>query len=101
MQETQVQSLGWEAPHEGGNSNPLQYSCWENPMVRGEWQAIVCRVTKSLIMYACMLFSKSRKAKSSPLLVFVNKVLLVQSHIHYFTYYLWLLSCYNSRGELL
>ena len=42
MQEMRVQSLGWEAPHEGGNSNPLQYSCWENPMVRGVWQAIVC-----------------------------------------------------------
>ena len=24
-----------------GNSNPLQYSCLENPMVRGAWQAIV------------------------------------------------------------
>ena len=24
----------------GGNSNPLQYSCLENPMDRGAWQAI-------------------------------------------------------------
>ena len=24
-----------------GNSNPLQYSCLENPMNRGSWQAIV------------------------------------------------------------
>ena len=24
-----------------GNSNPLQYSCLENPMDRGAWQAIV------------------------------------------------------------
>ena len=31
----------------GGNSNPLQYSCLENPMDRGAWQAIVHRVTKS------------------------------------------------------
>ena len=22
----------------GGNGNPLQYSCWENPMDRGAWQ---------------------------------------------------------------
>ena len=28
------------SPREG-NSNPLQYSCLENPMVRGAWQAIV------------------------------------------------------------
>ena len=31
----------------GGHGNPLQYSCLENPMDRGSWQAIVCRVTKS------------------------------------------------------
>ena len=30
-----------------GNDNPLQYSCLENPMDRGAWQAIVCRVAKS------------------------------------------------------
>ena len=26
---------------EGGHSNPLQYSCLENPMDRGAWRAIV------------------------------------------------------------
>ena len=31
----------------GGNGNPLQYSCLENPMDRGAWRAIVHRVTKS------------------------------------------------------
>ena len=30
-----------------GNGNPLQYSCLENPMDRGAWQAIVHRITKS------------------------------------------------------
>ena len=25
----------------GGQGNPLQYSCWENPMDRGAWQATV------------------------------------------------------------
>ena len=29
-----------------GNGNPLQYSCLENPMDRGPWQATVYRVTK-------------------------------------------------------
>ena len=29
-----------------GNGNPLQYSCLENPMNRGAWQAIVHGVTK-------------------------------------------------------
>ena len=31
----------------GGNANPFQYSCVENPVVRGSWQAIVHRVGKS------------------------------------------------------
>ena len=31
----------------GGHSNPLQYSCLENPMDRGAWWAIVHGVTKS------------------------------------------------------
>ena len=30
-----------------GNGNPLQYSCLENPMDRGAWQATVHRVTNS------------------------------------------------------
>ena len=33
---------------EEGNGNPLQYSCRENPMVRGAWWATVHGVTKSL-----------------------------------------------------
>ena len=31
----------------GGHGNPLQYSCWENPMNREAWQAMVHGVTKS------------------------------------------------------
>ena len=30
-----------------GNGNPLQYSCLENPIDRGTWQAIVHRIKKS------------------------------------------------------
>ena len=30
----------------GGNGNPLQYSCLENPMGRGAWQATVHRVAE-------------------------------------------------------
>ena len=32
---------GWERSPGGGKSNPLQYSCLENPMDRGAWWAIV------------------------------------------------------------
>ena len=31
----------------GGHGNPLQYSCLENPMDRGAWQATVYMATKS------------------------------------------------------
>lgn len=31
----------------------------------------------------------------------INKVLLEHIHAHLFTYYLWLLLCYNDRGEQL
>ena len=47
MQETRVQSLGWENLLREGNGYPLQYSCRENSMDRGAWQATVPGVTKS------------------------------------------------------
>ena len=31
----------------GGHGNPIQYSCLENPMDRGAWQAMVHGITKS------------------------------------------------------
>ena len=40
--------LGWGRSPGGGHGNPLQYSCWENPMDRGAWWATVHRVSKSL-----------------------------------------------------
>ena len=43
----QVQSLGWEDPLEKGMTYPLQYSCLENSMSRGAWQATVHEVTES------------------------------------------------------
>ena len=33
-----------------GNGNPLQYSCLENPMDRGAWQATVHRIPKESYM---------------------------------------------------
>ena len=47
MQETRVQSLGWEESSEGGNGTPLQYSCLENSMGRVAWQATVHGVSES------------------------------------------------------
>ena len=47
MQQTQVQSLGWEDPLEEEMATHSQYSCLGNPMDRGEWLATVRGVAKS------------------------------------------------------
>ena len=39
--------LGWRGSSGGGNGNPLQYSCQENPMDRRAWQPPVHGVAKS------------------------------------------------------
>ena len=38
---------GWRRSPEGGDGNPLNYSCMENPTDRGAWRATVHWVTKS------------------------------------------------------
>ena len=40
---------GWGTSPGEGTGNSLQYSCLENPMDRGTWQATVHWVTKSQI----------------------------------------------------
>ena len=49
MQKAQVPSLGQEDPPGEENGNPLEYSCLENSMARGAWQAIVHGVPLLLI----------------------------------------------------
>ena len=39
---------GWGRSPGEGNGNPLQYSCLENPVDRGTWQATIHGFTKSL-----------------------------------------------------
>ena len=47
IQETQVQSLGWEDIPGEVNDYSLQYSCLENFMDRGIWWATVHGVARS------------------------------------------------------
>ena len=47
MQETWVQSLGWEDPLEEGMSTYPRILAWRIPMDRGAWQATVHWVAKS------------------------------------------------------
>ena len=37
---------GWERSPGGGQGNPLQYSCLENPMDSGVWQATAHKLKK-------------------------------------------------------
>ena len=46
MQETWVQSLGWEDPLEKEMVTQLRYSCLENPTDRGAWWATVHRIDR-------------------------------------------------------
>ena len=55
MRETQVGFLGWEDLPGEGNGNPLWYSCLENPMDGGAWQATVHGVAKSQTQWATSL----------------------------------------------
>ena len=47
MWENWVQSLDWEDPLEKGIGYPLKYSCLENSMDRGAWQATVHGIAES------------------------------------------------------
>ena len=70
MRETRVRSLGQEDSPGEGNGNPLQYSCLENPMDRGAWQATVHRVAKSRTRLSDFTFTYTsywrRKWKPTP-----------------------------------
>ena len=47
MQETWVQSLGWEDPLEKGMATNSSILAWRIPMDRGAWRATVHGVTQS------------------------------------------------------
>ena len=47
MQETWVQSLGWEYSLWGGMATHSSILAWKIPMVRGAWWAIIHGVAKS------------------------------------------------------
>ena len=47
MQETWVQSLGWEDPLEEGMATHTSILAWRMPMDRGAWQTTVHGVAKS------------------------------------------------------
>ena len=61
----------WGRSPGGGHGNPFQYSCLENPMDRGAWQATVQGVAQSqtqlkqLITLSCTRLSRQAKGPSA------------------------------------
>ena len=57
----------FKKPHSGeGNGTPLQYSCLENPMDRGAWQAAVHGVAKSWTLLSNFTFTHWRRKWQHP-----------------------------------
>ena len=63
-----------------GNANPLEYSCLENPMDRGVWQAPVHGVVKS--QTGLNMHSYRSKISITPALVCLTKAVLKCQYIH-------------------
>ena len=55
------------------NGNPLQYSCMQNPMDRGSWQATPCKVSQSWTQ-----LSKHNKKKCTYFMDIVSENILPQ-----------------------
>ena len=66
----------------GGNGNPLQYFCLENPMDRGAWRATVRSITKS----QTQLKQLSTHAEKSPANVLHVCYSGVRTYVDPFTY---------------
>ena len=50
--------MGWEDPLEKGIRYPLQYTCLENPMDKGAWQATVHEDLKKLDTTERLIYTK-------------------------------------------
>ena len=65
---------------EGGNGNPFQYSCQENPIERGAWQVIVHRVSKTqtqlkrLSTWLCIVSKQNLRKNQDTILHFSKQL---------------------------
>ena len=62
-----------------GNGNPLQYSCWENPMDGGAWWATVHGVAKTWLSDFTHSLTHSAGISSAPLALFI--VMFPKAHL--------------------
>ena len=61
MQETRVQSWGWEDPLEKEMATCSRILAWENPMDRGTWHTTVHRVAKSWTQLSVDIEKKKKR----------------------------------------
>ena len=66
----------------GGHGNPLQFSCLENPMDRGAWEAIVHRITKNWTRLKWLSMHAYTKHKSK-LLAYIISLHLLSRFVKY------------------
>ena len=67
----------------GGNGNPLQYSCLENPMDRGAWRATGHWVTESDTTEQLSIFDNLSQTMVSPSIVTWPNASALQTHYHF------------------
>ena len=90
----------------GGNGNSVQYSCLQNPMDRGAWQATVHRVTKSWTDHCTHCLSHYQLPFAKPWntvredLVFVLRLKIITFRAEPWTYLSWL-TCPKLTSNLL
>ena len=63
----------------GGQNNSLQYSCLENPMDRGAWQATVHRITKSWTQLKSLLMNVKEESEKVSLKLNIHKTKIMAS----------------------
>ena len=63
----------------GGNGNLVQYSCLENAMHRGAWQATVCGVTKNLTQLSMHVLNYTKARRYSNGLTYLKNTNLKHS----------------------
>ena len=64
---------GWGRSPLGGNGNPRQYSCWDNPMDRGAWQATVQGAAKSQTRLSRHVLYSTRNSTQNSVIIYMGK----------------------------
>ena len=73
--------LRWGRYPRGGNGNPLQYSCLENPMDRGAWLIVVHGVVKTERMRIETYYKGKKKKRIKPRKTYFQKMKAVQKDL--------------------